>query len=601
VGSLSTLLPYLQRHKRTLGWGLLALLLSDAFQLIGPWIFKMAIDGLGQGASRRRLLEIAVVLLGIAILGGVARYFMRRLVIGVSREIEYELRGDFFDRLSRLSFSFYNRTPTGDLMARATNDLNAVRMVLGPGIMYSINTVITLAAALVLMVILNWKLTLVSLIPLPLISVFMYHYGRIIHKRFEEVQSQFSEITARAQEYLSGIRVVKAYVQEAAASQDFRERNEAYLESNMKLVRINGFFHPGIGFLAGAGSMLVLGFGGWLVIREQISLGTFVAFNAYLAMLIWPMIALGWVVSIFQRGAASMKRMKQVMDAEPDIRSPASPLGLSAATVSGGDGDGDGDGRKGHPERYALHFRDVHFAYATRPDQMILQGIDLTVNPGETVAVVGRTGSGKTTLVNLVPRLYDPTRGQVLLNGVDLREFSVEELRSRMGYVPQESFLFSRTVARNIALGNPEADPEAIHRMAEVSRLADDVMEFPDRYDTMVGERGVTLSGGQKQRTAIARALLRNPGILILDDALSSVDTRTEEAILSGLREYMKDRTTLLVAHRISTVKLADRIIVLDEGRIVEEGSHEDLLAAGKSYADLVRMQQLEEELEAAL
>lgn len=599
MGSLSTLLPYLRRHRRTLGWGLVALLLSDTFQLIGPWVFKMAIDGLEGDANHRRLLVIAGVLLGLALLGGLARFYMRRLVIGASREMEYELRGDFFDHLSRLSFSFYNRTPTGDLMARATNDLNAVRMVLGPGIMYSINTVVTLGAALVLMLVLSWKLTLVSLIPLPLISVFMYHYGRIIHKRFEEVQSQFSEITARAQEYLSGIRVVKAYVQEEAASGDFRERNQDYLESNMKLVRINGIFHPGIGFLAGAGSMLVLGFGGWLVIQEQITLGTFVAFNAYLAMLIWPMIALGWVVSIFQRGAASMKRMMQILDTEPDIVSPDSPTPLSPVPVPSGDGHGDGPSAR--PEGYALHFQDVHFAYATRPESDVLRGIDLTVNPGETVAVVGRTGSGKTTLVNLVPRLYDPTRGRVLLNGVDLREFPVEELRSRMGYVPQESFLFSRSVARNIALGNPNADPEAIHRMAQVSRLADDILEFPDRYDTMVGERGVTLSGGQKQRTAIARALLRNPGILILDDALSSVDTRTEEAILSGLREYMRDRTTLLVAHRISTVKLADRIVVLDEGRIVEEGSHEDLLAAGKSYADLVRMQQLEEELEAAL
>jgi ATP-binding cassette subfamily B protein len=509
---------------------------------------------------------------------------MRRLVIGASREIEYELRNDFFDKLTRLSFSFYNRTPTGDLMARATNDLNAIRAVLGPGIMYAVNTTVTLSAALTLMIVLSGRLTLVSLIPLPLISVFMYRYGKVIHKRFEEVQEQFSEITARAQEYLSGIRVVKAYVQEDAASRDFRLRNEDYLESNMRLVRINGLFSPAIEFLAGFGSVLVLGFGGWLVIDDRITLGTFVAFNAYLVMLIWPMIALGWVVSLFQRGAASMKRVNRILDAVPEVGDP--PAGTQASF---------------RPRRGALEFRDVHFAYGSRPGAAVLRGINLTVRPGETVAVVGATGSGKTTLINLVPRLYDPTRGAVLLDGLDLRAIPLAELRGALGYVPQETFLFSRTVAKNISLGRPEAEEDQIRRVAELSRLADDILEFPDRFQTMVGERGVTLSGGQKQRTAIARALLRDPAVLILDDALSSVDTKTEEEILAGLREFMKDRTTLLVAHRISTVKLADRIIVLGDGEIVEEGSHEELLVLNRDYADLVRMQQLEEELEAAL
>jgi ATP-binding cassette subfamily B protein len=584
MNALATLIPYLGRHRRTLLLGFTALVLADVFQLASPWVFKFAVDGLESGITRSTLGLFAGLLLGMSVAGGVSRFFMRRLLIGMSREIEFEIRNDFFDKLTRLSFSFYNRTPTGDLMARATNDLNAIRAVLGPGIMYSVNTVVTLAAALTLMVILSWRLTLISLIPLPLISLFMYRYGKVIHKRFEEVQEQFSEITARAQEYLSGVRVVKAYVQEEAATRDFRLRNEEYLESNMRLVRINGLFSPAIGFLAGLGSVLVLGFGGSLVINDRITLGTFVAFNAYLAMLIWPMIALGWVVSLFQRGAASMGRVNRVLHVEPEIRDPA---GVPAAAF--------------RPRTGALEFRGVHFAYASRPDAPVLRGVNLTVRPGETVAVVGATGSGKTTLINLVPRLYDPTRGAVFLDGTDLREIPLADLRGALGYVPQETFLFSRTVARNISLGRPDAEDEAIERVAELSKLADDVLEFPDRYRTMVGERGVTLSGGQKQRTAIARALLRDPAVLILDDALSSVDTKTEEEILTGLREFMKNRTTLLVAHRISTVKLADRIIVLGNGNIVEEGSHEELLALNRDYADLVRMQQLEEELEAAL
>jgi ATP-binding cassette subfamily B protein len=413
--------------------------------------------------------------------------------------------------------------------------------------------------------------------------MFMYRYGRIIHRRFEDVQARFSDLSTRAQEVLSGIRVVKAYVQEPAVAEQFEGDNLDYLEANMSLVRINGLFHPTIGFLAGLGTMLVLGFGGWLVIQGRITLGTFVAFNAYLTMLIWPMIALGWVVAIFQRGAASMKRVNQVMEEEPGISAP----------VPGPSAPPPGPGR--------IEFQDVHFAYATRPDIPVLSGIDLVVEPGETVAVVGRTGSGKTTLINLIPRIFDPTRGRVLLDGRDLRGIPLSELRGAVGYVPQETFLFSRTVAGNITLGRPDAKEEEIHRMAELAYLAQEVIDFPERYETMVGERGVTLSGGQKQRTAIARALLRDPRVLILDDALSSVDTRTEEAILVGLRGFMKDRTTVLVAHRVSTIKLADRIVVLDAGRILEEGNHDQLLAAGGVYAEIVRMQQLEEELEAAL
>ncbi len=563
-----------------LGWGFLALLTSDVLSLVAPWILRWAIDGLGEGITRGELLQAAGLLVCVALAGGVTRFLMRRLVIGASREIEYELRQDFFAKLTTLPFAYYNRTPTGDLMARATNDLNAVRMVVGPGIMYSVNTAVLLGVGLALMLVLSWQLMLIVLIPLPLISGFMYRYGRIIHKRFESVQEQFSDITARAQEVFSGMRVVKAYVQEDAARADFAERNHEYMRRNLSLVRINGLFMPAIAFLAGFGSLLVLAVGGWLVIEGRVTLGTFVAFNAYLHMLIWPMIALGWVVSIFQRGAASMKRIVEVLDTVPDIASPA-----MAGPLPTPKGD--------------LDLQDIHFAYPSRPEVSVLGGIDLGIRAGETLAVVGRTGTGKTSLVNLVPRLYDPTRGRVLLDGKDLREYPLEELRSRIGYVPQETFLFSRTVGRNIALGVPGASQGDIERMAELANLAGDVEDFPRGYETMVGERGVTLSGGQKQRTAIARALLRNPTVLILDDALASVDTRTEEAILSGLRGYMADRTTLLVAHRVSTIKLADRIVVIEGGKLVESGDHETLLRAGGAYAELVRLQELEEELEA--
>ena len=593
--ALSTLGPYLKRHKTALLWGFVALFASDAFQLAAPWVLRSAIDGLKEQLdagvdvqlviTHRRLLALGGALLGIAILGGIARFTQRKLLIGVSREVEYELRNDFFKQLTRLSYSFYNRTPTGDLMARATNDLNAVRNVLGPGIMYSVNTAVTLVAVLTLRLSLSWQLTLISLIPLPLISFYMLRYGKVIHDRFEEVQERFSNITARAQEYLSGIRVVKAYVQEDAAIEQMRIGGEEYRASYLRLVRVDSLFSPAIGFLAGLAALLVLGFGGWQVMQDRITLGSFVAFNTYLGMLIWPMIALGWVVSMIQRGAASMKRLNVILQAEPEIVSPASQAEYVLAP--------------GHaPE---LEFRDVHFSYPSRPEIEVLRGLNLKVHSGETVAVVGRTGSGKTSLVHLVMRVYDPTSGQMLLDGRDLREIPLEELRGIVGYVPQETFLFSRSIAENIALGRPDAAEEDIHRMAELSKLADDVLEFPDRYATLVGERGVTLSGGQKQRTAIARALLRNPGILVLDDALASVDTKTEEAILSGLREFMRNRTTLLVAHRVSTVMLADRIVVIEDGRVIEEGTHHDLLERNGVYAELAKVQELEAELEAAL
>jgi ATP-binding cassette subfamily B protein len=579
---LRRLLPYLRRRRTALAGGLLALLGTTAFAVASPWVLRRAIDDLTLQVTRGKLLLYAGAVLGLVVLEGVLRYLARMLLIGISREIEYELRNDVFAHLTRLEPRYYQTHRIGDLMSRATNDMSAVRMVLGPGIMYAANTLATSAGTIALMLAIHPLLTGLALAPLLLVSVLVYHYGRRIHDRFEEVQAQLAEMNAVVQENLAGVRVVKAYAQEKAQEAQFEAANLEYVSRNRRLIRLTALLYPGIQLLMGLGAVTVLGLGGALVVRGRISLGEFVAFGVYLAMLNWPMIALGWVINIFERGEASLGRLHEILDREPAIRDEAAPSG-------------------GRPElRGGVAFRGLTFAYDGAP---VLHDVRLEVPAGSTLAIVGPTGAGKSTLVSLLARLYDPPPGTVFLDGHDVRSLPLAILRGAVGFVPQESFLFSDTVGENVAFGLPADAPGREARVVaagEQAQLAKDVRDFPQGYGTFVGERGLTLSGGQKQRTALARALATDPRVLVLDDALSAVDTETEEDVLRALRARRGERTTLLVSHRVSTVKDADLIVVLRQGRLVELGRHQDLLALDGFYADLHRRQLLEREVETA-
>jgi ATP-binding cassette subfamily B protein len=590
------LLPYVLRYRTRFLVGLVCVVLSSTFQLLGPWVLKFAIDDLTRSVTRQKLLTYATLILGVACVRAAFLFLMRRIIIGASREIEYDIRNDFFARLQQMPLAYYQARRTGDLMSRATNDLNAVRMMIGPAIMYSASTVLVFAVAIVLMTSIDGRLTLIALIPLPLVSVTVKYFGSAIHRRFEAIQAQLADLSAIVQEALAGVRVVRAYNQEEHEIERFSAANREYVRRNRVLIRLQGLFYPSMTLFLGFGSLLVLWAGSREVIRGRVTLGEFVAFNSYLVMLSWPMIAFGWVTNMLQRGMASWKRMLEVLDAAPEIND-ANISGAGRSIALSG----------------AIEMRDLTFTYPGS-DRAVLEHVSLRIEPGQVVAFVGATGAGKSTLISLLPRLHEPPPGTVFMDGVDVREIPLERLRGAIGFVPQEPFLFSDRIAENIAFGvrPPTAaktsrsapDDEDLNRRmleaAAIARLDKDVDSFPKGYQTAVGERGITLSGGQKQRTALARALMVDPRVLILDDALSAVDTYTEEEILGRLRAVMRQRTSIIVAHRISTVRDADQIFVLDHGRIVERGDHDGLVARGGLYATLYRKQLLEEELAAS-
>jgi len=575
--SLRPLFPYLKKYRRSYLIGTLCVFLHNGIWILFPLVIRRAIDDLHLGVTRHKLLTFALLLLAIACAKGIFQFLTRWIVIGVSREIEFDLRNDLFRHLEKLSYSYYQRTRTGDIMARATNDLNAVRMLLGPAIMYSANTIIFTAGALAFMLSISPHLTLYAFLPLPVVSIIIQYFGRQIHERFEKIQAMFSEISARAQENFSGVRVIRAYVQEEAETAAFEAANKEYIGRSLKLVRLMGMLWPTLEVMLGFAIVLVLWLGGRQVLQGRITVGDFVAFNTYMVQLTWPVIALGWVINIFQRGTASMGRINEILVEQPEILDVSTPSSKSPAPIEG-----------------EIEFRDLDFGYKATP---VLKNINLRIPAGTSLAIVGPTGSGKTTLVSLIPRIYDAAPDAVLIDGRPIREFPLEFLRKSIGFVPQETFLFSESVRENIAFGVQGATESEIRQAAQAASIADDIESFPEQYKTLVGERGITLSGGQKQRTAIARALIRNPRILILDDALSSVDTHTEDKILNHLREIMAGRTTIFISHRVSTVRNADLIAVLHSGRIVELGTHDELLARNGYYTDLYNKQLLEEEL----
>jgi ATP-binding cassette, subfamily B, multidrug efflux pump len=581
--NLKPLWPYLNKYRVTLIWGAITVLFNNGLGVLSPLVIQRAIDDLNhsfhnQAIAQHKIVLYALLLVGLALFKGVFQFLTRWLVIGVSREIEYDLRNDIFRHLESLSYSHYQKNRTGDIMARATNDLNAVRMLLGPAIMYSANTLVFTAAALFFMWHISPKLTLYAFAPLPIASIVVQYIGRRIHERFEKIQAQFSDISARAQENFSGARVVRAYAQEEAEIALFETSNQEYVTRSLPLARLTGMLWPTLELLLGFAVVMVLWLGGREVLLGRISLGQFVAFNTYIVMLTWPIIALGWVINIFQRGTASMGRIEEILVARSEITDAEAASDLKATTTLRGE----------------IEFRHLDFTYGGAP---VLKDVNLTIPAGSSLAIVGPTGSGKTTLVNLLPRIYDAAPGSLLIDGRPIREYPLETLRRNIGFVPQETFLFSDSVRENIAFGVETASDDQVQRAAAAANIAADIEGFPEGYKTLVGERGITLSGGQKQRSAIARAIIRDPSILVLDDALSSVDTYTEETILNHLREVMRDRTTIFISHRVSTVRNADRIAVLHEGRVVELGTHEELIARNGYYTDLYNKQLLEEEL----
>lgn len=591
MNELRTILPYFRPYRTGAVAGLALVVVTNLFAVAGPYLIKLSIDGLGDpDVTMGRISTYALLLVVAAFLGGAAKYGMRELLNGLSRRIECDLRNDYFAHLLRLDAGFYGRTRTGDLMARATNDTQAVRMATGPAIMYAVNTFVSFLLTLGLMVWISPRLTVYALAPMVVLPPVVFMFARVIHRRFEKIQEQFSTLSTMVQENLTGMRIVRAYVQEDSQAHQFDELNREYMDRNMDLVKVAGLFHPILALFSGAAMVIVLWVGGLEVIAGRITTGDYVAFGIYVAYLIWPLIALGWVVNLFQRGSASMGRLNKIFETEPAVRPPENPVPLAEP-------------------RGAVEFRNVSFRYPGT-ERLVLEDVSFSADPGQTVAVVGPTGSGKSTLVTLIPRIYDVTSGRVLVDGVDVRDLDSGELRSLIGMVPQDPFLFSATIEENIGLGigldlgaeEPGAedeDPdEVVLEAARVAQLHMAIEGFPKGWGTLLGERGVNLSGGQKQRTTLARAVARDPRILVLDDALSAVDTHTEARILDDLAHVMEGRTSFIISHRVSAVMNADLILVLDGGRMVERGRHTELMALGGTYAQLLHRQMLEQDIE---
>jgi len=574
---LKPLRPYLKRYRASLAWGGLSVVLYNCSKIVMPLLIGRAIDHISRHVGERDVVLDAVWLLVVAVAAAVFLYLTRWIIIGASREIEFDLRNDLFANLERQPPAFYHEHRTGDIMARTTNDLNAVRQLLGPAIMYSANTVVFTLAALPFMIRMSPRLTVFAFLPLPAASLLVQTMGRRIHRRFERIQAMFSDISAQAQENFSGARLVRAFAQEEAEVARFETANQEYIRRSLMLVRLMAMLWPTLEFVLGISLVATLFFGGREVVQHRLSVGQFTAYMVYMVQLIWPMIALGWVVNLFQRGTASVERIDQLLRQKPVIWDEPAVQNTVLPEMRGD-----------------IEFRGLTFRYGAAE---ILRDIDLTIPAGTSLAIVGPTGSGKSTLVNLIPRLLDAEAGMVLIDGRPIREWSLQQLREGIGFVPQETFLFSTSIRDNISFGVREATTAQVREAAVSAHIATEIEEFPAGFDTLVGERGITLSGGQKQRTSIARALLRNPRILILDDALASVDTYTEERILLALKEQMKGRTTIFISHRVSTAQSADRIAVLVDGRIVETGTHEELLSAGGYYRGLYQKQQLEEEI----